>query len=309
MDAMEQKLVFFGHQLDACFRPMSHRAPTKTTDLHFQNAATSPLGRITLSGFGVTQARSVPEPRKLGQFAIVYIIDGRGKFADTNGRRKNVGPGDMMFLFPDIAHVYSPLPGTRWVTSYLCFQGPIFELWRRQGLLDPRKPVHHAEPVAVWSRRIESVVDPSRQAGSASALLGICRLQQLLAEVVTGAGHLMVYQEDLQWLNRVSGLIEANLASPVDWENLAHQVGLSAESFRKRFTRLAGKPPARYRMGRLMDRACELMQNRSLKDRQIAESLGFCDEFYFSRRFKSITGQSPRQFRLNSLLFKTAGAN
>jgi len=288
---------------------MSRRTPAKTTELHFQNAAASPLGRITLAGFGVRQSVAVPKPRMLGQFAIVYIVDGRGKYTDTNGIRKNIETGDMMILFPDIAHVYNPLPGTRWVTSYLCFQGPIFDLWRRQGLLNPRKPVHHAEPVAAWSRRIEAVVDAGRQAGSASSLLGICRLQQLLAEVVTGAGRSTVYQNESQWLDRVSGLIEANLAGPVDWENLAHHVGLSAESFRKRFTRLAGQPPARYRMGRLMDRACELMQNRSLKDRQIAESLGFCDEFYFSRRFKSITGQSPRQFRINSLLIKTAEAN
>jgi len=51
------------------------------------------------------------------------------------------------------------------------------------------------------------------------------------------------------------------------------------------------------------------MQNRSLKDRQIAESLGFCDEFYFSRRFKAVTGQSPRQFRLNSPMKGAAGTS
>ena len=255
-------------------------------------------------GFGIPQAVALAEPRLLGQYAIVYLVDGRGKYADTNGIRKNIGAGDMILLFPDIAHIYNPLLGTTWVTSYLCFQGPVFDLWRKQGLLNPRKPIYHAEPVAAWSRRIESVVDPSRQAGSAPSLLSICRLEQLLAEIVTGVGRSTVYQDDLRWLDRVSGLIEANLTGPVDWENLAHQVGLSAESFRKRFTRLAGQPPARYRMGRLMDRACELMQTLSLKDREIADALGFCDEFYFSRRFKLVTGQSPRQFRLNSLLMK-----
>ena len=281
--------------------PMSRRDPVKTQELHFQNAAASPLGRITIAGFGIRQTLGLEQPRVLGQFAIVYIVDGKGRYADANGIRKNIEAGDIVILFPDISHIYNPLPGTQWVATYLCFHGPVFDLWRSQGLLNPRKPVHHAEPVATWSRRIESVVDASWQAGSAPSLLGICRLQQLLAEIVTGAGRSTVYQDDLHWLDRVSGLIEANLASPVDWKNLAHQVGLSAESFRKRFTRLAGQPPARYRMGRLIDRACELMQNRSLNDRQIAESLGFCDEFYFSRRFKSITGQSPRQFRLKSL--------
>ena len=287
---------------------MRRRSSVKTNEPSFQNAVFSPLGRITLAGFGVRQSVAIVQPRTLGQFALVYLVDGRGKYADANGIRRNLGPGDLMILFPDIAHFYNPLAGTCWVTTYLCFQGPVFDLWRGQGLLNPRKPVHHAEPVAIWSRRIESVVDVSRQTGSAPSLLGICQLQQLLAEIVTGAGRSTVYQDDLQWLERVSGLIEANLSGPIDWENLSHQVGLSAESFRKRFTRLAGQPPARYRMGRLMDRACELMQNRLLKDRQIAESLGFCDEFYFSRRFKSVTGQSPRQFRLNSLSVKTVGA-
>jgi len=290
-------------------RMSRHRTPARTTEIRFQNAAASALGRITLAGFGIRQTMSLPEPRTFGQFAIVYIVDGRGKYADANGIRKNIETGDMMIIFPDIAHVYNPLPGTQWVSTYLCFDGPVFSLWRSQGLLDPRKPIHHAEPVAVWSRRMEAVADASPQAGSAPPLLAICRLQQLLAEIVTGAGRATVYHDDLRWLERVSGLIEANLTDPADWKNLAHQVGLSAESFRKRFTRLAGQPPARYRMGRLMDRACELMQNRTLKDRQIAESLGFCDEFYFSRRFKSVTGQSPRQFRRNSLLTGTAGVN
>lgn len=281
--------------------PMRHRHFDKANRLNFQNAASSPLGKITLAGFGVRQSAALKKPRTFGQFALVYLVDGRGKYADANGHRKNLETGDMLILFPDIAHIYNPLPGTYWVTTYICFHGPVFDLWRQQGLLNPHKPIHHAEPVDTWSRRLESIFDASRQVGSAPPLLEICRLQQLLAEVVTGAGRSMVYQDDLQWLARVSGLIEANLTDP-DWEHVAHQVGLSVESFRKRFTRLAGQPPARYRMGRLVDRACELMQNRNLKDRQIAESLGFCDEFYFSRRFKSITGQSPRQFRLNSPL-------
>lgn len=258
-----------------------------------------------MAGFGVRQVTSLSEPRTLGQFAFFYIVDGGGKFADANGLRKTIGAGDFVILFPDIAHIYNPLPGG-WVVSYLCFQGPIFDLWRSQGLLDPRKAIQHAEPVAEWNRRIEAVLDPARQPGFASSLLEICRLQRLLAEIITGAGRSDAYQDELQWLRRASDLIDASLAGPADWANLARQMGLSAESFRKQFARLAGRPPARYRMERLIDRASELMRNPALRDRQIAESLGFCDEFYFSRRFKAITGQSPRQFRANPLLIKTS---
>jgi AraC-like DNA-binding protein len=279
---------------------MSRRIRSKINQVNFQNSSSSPLGRITLAGFGVRQSLALDKFRVLGQFALVYIIDGRGKFADTNGYRRNVERGDMMLLFPDIAHFYNPLPCTHWVTTYLCFEGAVFDLWRQQGLLNPAKPIHHAESVDIWSRRLETIFDEFRKVGSAPPLLGICRLQQLLAEVVTGGGHLIAHQADLHWLARASGLIESNLAQDFDWGDIARQMGLSGESFRKRFTRLAGQPPVRYRMERLIDRACQLMQNKTLKDREIAESLGFCDEFYFSRRFKAITGQSPRQFRNNS---------
>jgi AraC-like DNA-binding protein len=124
----------------------------------------------------------------------------------------------------------------------------------------------------------------------------------MLAEIVTGAGRSRMYRDDLHWLDRATSLLEADLSQSVDWQAVGRQMGLTAESFRKRFTRLAGQPPAHYRIGRQIDRACELMQDRSLPDRQIAEALGFCDEFYFSRRFKAVTGQSPRQFRQQGLL-------
>ena len=284
---------------------MARRRPPKPREMHFPKSS-SPLGRITISGFGIRQLTALTEPRTFGQYALVYIVDGGGKYADANGIRKTLGPGDVIIVFPDIAHIYNPLPGG-WIVSYLCFQGPVFDLWRNQGLLDPRKPIQHAEPVAEWNRRLETVLDPAGRGGVASSLLEICRLQRLLAEIITGAARSTVYEDELQWLHRASDLIDASLAGPADWKSLARHMGISAESFRKRFARLAGQPPARYRMERLIDRACEMMRNPSLRDRQIAESLGFCDEFYFSRRFKAITGLSPRQFRANPLLIQNPG--
>jgi AraC-like DNA-binding protein len=284
---------------------MPRRRPSNSSELHFPNTS-SPLGRITRCSFGLHQLTALEEPRTFGQFAIVYIVDGRGKYADAGGIRKALGPGDLIIVFPDIAHFYNPLPGG-WLVSYICFQGPVFDLWRSQGLLNPRKPIQHAEPIAQWNHRIEFVLDPTGQPGLASSLLEICRLQQLLAEIIGGAGRKVTYQAELQWLQRASALIDAGLSGPARWEKVARQLGLSSESFRKRFTRLAGQPPVRYRMERLIEHACALMRNPALRDRQIAEALGFCDEFYFSRRFKDITGLSPRQFRANPLLLQNSG--
>ncbi len=268
--------------------------PTRRTAFRFSNATASPLGRITTLATGYEQTKSLDEWRTFGQYALVYVLNGMGSYADANGWEQDLRPGDLVFVFPRLAHFYNPAPGTRWQVSFVCFQGPVFDLWESHGVLDPRRPVHHLEPIDLWSRRIEDVAGAS---GYAPPLQQITRLQELLAAVLTGEGRAQVYQDDLRWAQQACSLIETKLEQSPDWPRLARQFGLSPEGFRKRFTRLTGQPPARYHMGRRIDRACELMQQGRWSDRQIADQLGFCDEFYFSRRFKEITGRSPRAFR------------
>ncbi len=69
------------------------------------------------------------------------------------------------------------------------------------------------------------------------------------------------------------------------------------ETFRRRFTRELGIPPARFRAGKIMEAACHLLLYTSLTSAQIAERLNFSDEYHFSRRFKQIRGETPTQFR------------
>lgn len=261
--------------------------------MRFSNAADSPLGRLTLVGIGVSQTNSLKQPRVFGQYAIVYVLQGRGTYSDASGWEQAIEPGDLIIVFPALRHIYNPLPGTNWVTSFLCFQGPAFDLWQTSGLLDTRRPVYHLEPVDEWSRRINAVFVPSQR----RPLLEVCRLQNLLAAIVSGEGRLQVYEEETRWAQRACGILEADLKGSPDWSKVSREFGLSPESFRKRFTRITGQTPARYHMGRRVDHACELMVSGHLTDKQIAEELGFCDEFYFSRRFREITGKSPRRFR------------
>jgi AraC-like DNA-binding protein len=266
------------------------------TQIVFRNASSSQLGRVTMAGF-IGNGRGVPPFRKFGQYALVYLVDGTGRYQDTNGRNQPVGPGDVILVFPKLPHSYGPGPSEHWTEFYLCFDGPVFDLWQTRGLLDPRQPLYHLEPIQQWVQRFESILGAPRRPGFAPPLLEICRLQQLLAEVLLGGNHNLAHQQDVQWTSRACALLESDLESALKHTALAQRFGMSYESFRKRFTRILGQSPTRYRAARLMDRACELMQQGQLSDKEIAHALGFCDEFYFSRRFRQITGQTARQFR------------
>lgn len=261
-----------------------------------QHAAVSTLGGIQLSGMDAHRGPGMMNPmRLLGNYAIVYVFNGSGRFMDELGRDLPVTAGDLILLFPDIAHSYGATKD--WSEFFLVFNGPVFDLWRTQGLLNPDEPIIHLEPVDHWLRRFESVIGGSREPGWAPPLLEVCRLQQVLSEAIVGGSRGSMPQDEVKWASRACALLETDLSPGTNLHTVAEQLNTSYESFRKRFQKVVGMPPGRYRATRLIDRACELMQTTDMTDKQIAISLGFCDEFHFSRRFKQMVGRSPRAFR------------
>jgi len=263
-----------------------------------RHATNSPLGRVTLAGF-IRNGRGVLETglRVLGSYALVYVIDGGGHYRDATGLSRSVRAGDLLLIFPELAHTYGPDPTTHWTELFLVFEGPLFDLWRASGLLTPARPVLHLEPIEQWAHRFEAVLGAPRTPGAAPPLLEICRLQLALGEALLAGSIGARPGDEAAWVERACALLEADLERAADLPDLARDLGMSYDGFRKRFQAAVGVPPARYRTGRAIDRACELMQLGHLSDRQIADRLGFCDEFYFSRRFKQVTGRSPRDFR------------
>lgn len=231
--------------------------------------------------------------RVFGRFAIVYVLDGAGRYADQRGGDRPITAGDLIVVFPKLGHVYGPQPGQRWHEVYLVFEGPVFDLWERQGLLRQDRPVLHLEPVARWRQRLADVLAPAGLASTQEATAEVLRLQMVLGEMLA-ASDPELRGTERRWLAQARMLLEDDATS---LEEVARLMHCSYATFRRRFTRLAGCAPARFRGRRRIERACDLMHRGELSDKQIAATLGFCDEFHFSRSFKQAVGQSPRAYR------------
>ncbi len=269
-------------------------------------APTRSLGHVMASG------QNFPSPglsklRVFGAYCLSYILDGQAYYRDANGLQyDNLRPGDMILVFPALAHQYGARPGGRWSEFWIAFEGPIFELWERQGILDPHHPILRGiKPIDEWLVRLKSVLGYPRRMGGTS-LTEIARLQLVLAEAIASASEAKeLSTEDFNWVARACAAVESDLNGPVGLPDIASQLGMTYVSFRRQFLKLVGMSPGKYRRRHLIREACQIIEHEHLTNRQIAARLGFTDEFHFSRQFHEITGRWPKEYR--QLCSRSAG--
>lgn len=98
----------------------------------------------------------------------------------------------------------------------------------------------------------------------------------------------------------VADLVSRINESPADAPTvagMARRAGYSADHFARIFKSVVGQSPQEYIVQARINRARALLTESGLSIGQIADMLGYDDIYFFSRQFKSRTGQSPSRYR------------
>jgi AraC-like DNA-binding protein len=234
--------------------------------------------------------------RTLQCYSLVYVYRGNGTYYDTRGSRP-VRSGDVICLFPGVAHAYGPDADERWDEINVEFSGPAFDAWCGPGMLDPDEPVRHLEPVGDWLSRFNELVGSVSRAHGMPTLRDTGKLLELIAHMIAD-WQPAADKSATRWLEEVEArLDEIPIGREVGFEKVAAAFDLGEQAFRKKFKRLTGITPAQYRARRLIEQACLMLEQTDETCRAISRRLGFESEFYFSRRFKQLIGTSPRDYR------------
>lgn len=98
-------------------------------------------------------------------------------------------------------------------------------------------------------------------------------------------------------LDAVETMMRNNLHQELSLDTLAHYAQLSKFHFAKKFKELTDSSPIQHFINMKIQKACVELDNSNATIKDIAESLGYGDPYYFSRLFKKIVGLSPKQYR------------
>lgn len=262
-------------------------------------------------------------PRKLLDYLLVYIADGKGSFTIA-GESYAAEPGDLFWIPPDTLHSmsgYAPAMHCSYVHFDLVYR-PSHSHWdfsipagmtdlnELQPLLHPRVQHPLLNQLAGrmrchTNRHVGGLIqDICAEAARAQPFAGLKMsgiLLQIVAEILRGmAGQTSLQQPQLAhtpFLERAADAMSRRCHEPLRLGEFAASCTLSVSHFRLLFHQHFGLTPRAFLRRARLRRAQELMAGTSMTLSEIAAKSGFATVHSFSRAFRSQEGMSPRAYR------------
>ena len=222
-------------------------------------------------------------------FVLECIVEGKG-YVVVNGNKHTVTKGDCYLLkmgenceyYSDKKNPYKKL----WVNFYGPFAHDIVTRYQltdtvyKCDLTESFKKLFDLEKTSTILAAIHF---------KASAIITEMLLQ--LAESDT-------HPKDASDIaKQVAREILISVNKPFSLDNLSKKMFVSKSELIRHFKKSYGMPPHKYLMKLRISHAKNLLTEGAYTIKKIAEILDFCDQYYFSNKFKELVGISPQEYK------------
>ena len=245
---------------------------------------------------------------------IVVILSGRGRHI-TDRQTYPIEAGDVFLLRDRMAHGYADTD--RMTLINILFDPKLLAL-PMDYLRD--LPGYHAlfqvEPrLRAYNRFRNRLHLPEAKLAEAAGI--IARLQQELERKTPGyrfqaIAHLMSFiafvsrcyslsdrhmDRPLLHMGEVLSFIEQHYLDPITVQQLMRIAHMSESSLMRTFRRVLNRSPIEHVIRVRVLKAAELLRSGDVRVTEVAFDCGFSDSNYFSRQFRQVMGESPREYR------------
>lgn len=241
-----------------------------------------------------------------GFWEICLVIEGTGRF-EHGQNHLPLQPGDLFISEPDVIHEISSLQTRDLELYFIAFDidtvpaaTPDFERTLVQRFLEQHRlhqsGCQHYQPQFEALEALRDQASSERNQWFRTRLLENLILQ-LLQELLPPSPHPPQAIPDKGILENALAVMEANLGKALTVTEVAQQCHISPRHLRRIFQeRLGSTVAAEIRM-RKMRRAATLLMAPELSIAEVGYRVGIEDPAQFSRTFKKVYGESPKQFR------------
>jgi AraC-like DNA-binding protein len=225
-------------------------------------------------------------------------VDGHGWY-ELEGQRHEIGPNEFFILPQNVEHAYGADPEHPWSIYWIHFGGeglPAFnDTLAVQKHFKPFLVKNNAQTIAIFTKIYQAL-----QLGYSidNLLFANMCLTHFLTLFIYNSRHYDTVESDTP--DCVDGAIlymQQHIDENISLNELSKHYNYSVSRFSNLFRQKTGYAPIDYFLQMKMQKACQELDFTAHSIKYIAFSMGFDDPYYFSKRFKTIIGVSPKKYR------------
>lgn len=232
------------------------------------------------------------------EYALVYVWNGEGVYYDEISGEHPFGPGFIFQRFPGRKHDVSF--ASPCVRCYAAVPAQVYELIQMTSLVSFSKPVLNAGLRASLIDEFRSFVQELREQDENKLTLILVRMQKFIVELLFSCVESGEPDPDNAAIEKACALLNSAFSAKQNMPEIARRVNMGYSSFRKKFQQKTGVSPGEYRLRRKIEKAMDMLGNREMSVKLVADELGYPDIYSFSAQFKKYAGISPRKFRFET---------
>lgn len=234
----------------------------------------------------------------IDQAVLIYCVMGGGWCRSQHGELV-VGPGDLLIVPPGVAHKYGANERRPWTIHWVHAKGRLLQHFLRELQADERPTLVFIGKDSQTVALFEEVLEIAERGYAFAQLLQAGQALSHLLSVVVGRSrdaHREIDDTDQRVAHSIEYL-KNHLQRRLDVRMLAKLAGLSASHYSAVFKARTGYAPIDYLTRLRMHRACQLLDTTALSVKSVAAMVGYKDQLYFSRVFRTINEVSPSEYR------------
>lgn len=239
--------------------------------------------------------------RTIQHHEFIFFIKGKGSIMIEN-KRYPIKEGMLFYMRPDVLYsieidTEEPLYflSVHFSYAYVRFDGSKWGVKDEVNMLS-MNPAHELRDYYVVEDIFKKLVVCWNEKQPGYEFITKTWLQQLLIAIYQNIKkHNQNYSTSLK-VEKIIEYMHQNVNSRLTLPALAERVHWSSFYLSRVFKNTTGYAVIEYFNKIKMDKAKELIIEGDKKIKEVAQALGFVDEFYFSRMFKKIEGISPSEF-------------
>ena len=233
-------------------------------------------------------------------FILIYCLEGKGHYSTSIGNFE-LTANQFFILPPNQFHNYQADLNDPWTIYWVHFSSSKLKEFEQEYELErfikPTNFLFSQKVLDTWSEMYISLAQEGYPKESV-CYANFCLYHFISFFIFPGNRQKLLKETQTEDpLARSIAFMKANIHKQLSVEEIAKEFHYSPSHYTALFKKKTGLSPIDYFIRMKIYYACQLLTQRELIIKEIADKIGYDDPYYFSRIFKKVTDKSPAQYK------------